>query len=68
MPFFVGFKIKKDFPEGIYDNTNFKIVSFEYEKWFDSINAPPSKSPYPANSNVCSYSWAVSEQTENLIL
>ncbi|MFC0343553.1 alpha-1,2-fucosyltransferase [Epilithonimonas hispanica] len=30
--FFVGFKIKKDFPEGIYDNTNFKIVSFEYEK------------------------------------
>lgn len=29
--FFVGFKIKKDFPEGIYDNTNFEIVSFEYK-------------------------------------
>ena len=28
--YFVGFKIKKDFPEGIYHNTNFEIVSFEY--------------------------------------
>lgn len=27
--FFVGFKIKKDFPEGIYNNTNFEIVCFD---------------------------------------
>lgn len=29
--FFVGFKIKKDFPEGIYDYTNFETVSFHYQ-------------------------------------
>lgn len=28
--FFVGFKIKKDFPEGIYNHTNFEIISFDY--------------------------------------
>lgn len=28
--FFVGFKIKKDFPEGIYEKTNFEIIPFDY--------------------------------------